>query len=120
MLDIDKGSKVTRPDFPKKSRVGRKSVKTGENWGLKKRKKNGSNDFDKKLHEDRGDRYGAAKKNRTSKFSPGRRKITKNRWKYRFFGFFSETTIEISSIFRQSVEDDSADQSQKALENLLF
>ena len=39
MLDIDKGSKVTRPDFPKKSRVGRKSVKTGENWGLKKKKK---------------------------------------------------------------------------------
>ena len=38
--------------------------------------------------------------------------------KYRFFWIFSETTIEISSILRQSVEDDSAVQSQKALENL--
>ena len=38
--------------------------------------------------------------------------------KYRFFGILSETTIEISSILHQSVEDDGAEQSQKALENL--
>ena len=39
MLDIDKGSNVTRPDFPKNVRVAGKSVKTGENWGLKKKQK---------------------------------------------------------------------------------
>ena len=40
---------------------------------------NGSNDFNKKLHEDRGERYGVARENRTSKSLPVRRKITKNR-----------------------------------------
>ena len=31
---------------------------------------NGSNDFNKKLHEDRGERYGVVSENRTSKSLP--------------------------------------------------
>ena len=64
MLDIDKGSKVTRPDFPKKSRFIHKVQKCGQNdfWDFRE---NGSNDFDKTLPNGRGDRYGAFAENRT-------------------------------------------------------
>ena len=81
---------------------------------------NGSNDFDKKFHEDRGERYGAARENRASKSWPVRRKMTKNRWKYRFFGIFSESRIEISSILRQNVEGNSIEQAQKTAALILF
>ena len=40
--------------------------------------------------------------------------------KYRFFGIFSETTIEILVINRQNVEDDSAEQTQKTAGLNLF
>ena len=82
--------------------------------------KNGSNDFWKKLHEDRGDRYGAARENRTSKSCPVRRKIAKNRWKYRFFGIFSKSRIEILPLKRQNVEEMDSEQMQKTAGLILF
>ena len=67
MLDIKKVRKVTQPDFPKNFVSPENREKLVKIGGLKKTKKNGSNDFDKNLHEDRGDGYEAAEKNRRSK-----------------------------------------------------
>ena len=48
------------------------------------------------------------------------RKIAENWSKLRFFGIFSETTIEILVINRQNVEDDSVEQTQKTAGLNLF
>ena len=110
MLDIKKLGTVTRPDFPKKFRVVGKSRKTGENWGLKKTKKNGSNDFDKKLQEDRGDGYGAAEKNRRSKSFLDHPKSPKTCNFRGFFELFSKNRIQILPLKRQNKEEMDSDQ----------
>ena len=48
------------------------------------------------------------------------RKIAENWSKLRFFGIFSETTIEISSILLQNVEENDTEQTQKTAALNLF
>ena len=67
MLDIEKVKNVTRPDFPKKCRVGKKCENVVKIIVFRDFLGNGSNYFDKKLQNGRGDQYEAFAKNRTFK-----------------------------------------------------